>query len=106
MGDGWVLLIDETLVSRVPPTSCRPPRCALAAGEPQAASSNKEPCPRAGTRARRSAPGSASSRAPGENASTRGGGGGEKQMTLFSSKVTRSLCNLLITRASELEFHG
>lgn len=90
MGDDWVLLVDETLVSRVPPISCRRPRCALAAGDPRLPPATKSRVPRAGTRARRRAPGSASSRAPGENASTRRGGG-EKQMTFFSSKVIRSL---------------
>lgn len=74
MGDGWVLLVDETLVNRVPPTSCLPPRRALAAGDPRLPPATKS-CPRAGTRARRWAPGSAGSRAPGETASTRGGGG-------------------------------
>lgn len=48
MGDDWVLLVDETLVSRVPPISCRRPRCALAAGDPRLPPATKSRVPARG----------------------------------------------------------
>lgn len=98
MGDGWVLLVYETLVNRVPPTSCRPPRC------PRLPPATKSLVP-----ARGLGLGAGLSALPAQellgNRIHAWGRGGETDDFIFF-KGDSQFVHPLITRASELEFHG
>lgn len=104
MGDGWVLLVDETWVNRAPPTSCRPPRCALAAGDPRLP-------PAAQSLVLRGDSGSAQGSrlcqlkgSWGERMHAWGRGGETDDFIFFEGDS--QFVHLLITRAPELGFDG